>query len=266
MLAYPASPPGYVVEQDTNNWFTYSTELRLQGAGLTNGAARSLDLRFLRLEFLFDFRVYSGPATGWLRRPPSEFGWTCWYVQSIGPVMDGKNLCNSTVVTVMAPDNAEEVYGTPDDDGAPAKVVFTFTSGRLCSGCTLVGGQGGVFGSYHHTFFMPLNPTGMVLKGISCTDANAGGSVSYDPPAPSPPPAPLPPPSPPPPSPPLPPRAAQIPTWFAAGTAAADSSSNVRTAQTLSTSSASGLGVGSTGPAATACPWWRANQCANAQG
>ena len=264
VLAYPASPPGYVVEQDSTNWFTFDTELRLTGAGLTNGAAKALDLRFLRLEFTFDFRVYSGPATGWLRRPPSEFGWTCWFIQSVGPVMDGNNLCNATVVTVMAPDNAEEVYGTPDDDGAPAKIVFTFTSaaGKLCSGCTLVGGQGGVFGSYHHAFFMPLNPTGLVLTGMSCTDTTTGGSISYDPPAPSPPPAPMPPPSPPPPNPPMPPRA-QIPTWF--GTGSADSSSG-RTAQTLSTSSSMGsssnAGAGA-GAGATACPWWRANQCAN---
>jgi hypothetical protein len=259
VLAVPASPPGYVVEQDSTNWFTFDTELRLAGAGLTNGAAKALDLRFLRLEFTFDFRVYSGPATAWLRRPPSEFGWTCWFLQSVGPIMDGKNLCNAAVVTVMAPNNAEEVYGTPDDDGAPAKIVLTFSTGKLCSGCTLQGGQGGVFGSYHHAFFMPLNPTGLVLSGMSCTDPTAGASVSYDQPAPSPPPpAPMPPPSPPPPNPPLPPRA-QIRHWF--GTGNADGSSG-RTAQTLSTGSSSNAGAGA-GAGATACPWWRANQCVN---
>ena len=272
VAAYPPAPPGFNIEtDDTNNWFSFDTESRILLQGLINAASVPVDLREISLSFVFNYRVYGGPTTGWLRRPPSEFGWTCWYASSSS---QGGNLCNNTIVKFNAPENAEQVYGTPDDDGAPAEVVIKFTAGTLCSGCTLAGGQGGVFGSIHHLYFMPMPIDGMTLKTVTCTDAATGSAVSYNTPAAQ---ASPPPPLPPPPNPPSPPRpppfnppspppqAMQMPAWLGGGMLPTASSSGdgaggidgSRVAETMSTSS-TGPVTGSTG---SSCPWWRANQC-----
>jgi hypothetical protein len=164
---------------------TYHTELRL-APRLRNAGTRAVPLRALRLELSFDCRVYAGPAASWLRRPPSEFAFTCWYGAATGPgATDGRNACEYANVTMIAPPDAEETFGAEGDTGAPATLVITFSAGWLCPGCTLAGGAGGVFGVWHHVVFMPLSPAGLVLTSAACLDADAApdapdAAATYD--------------------------------------------------------------------------------------
>lgn len=277
---YPATPANFDIDAHEDDWFSFNTELRLV-PNLVNGGSRPLLLKGVRLEFLFDFRVYAGPTSGWIRRPPSEFGWTCWYGASQGPQSDGVNLCNATVVLPDAPSYAEQTFGMPDDDGAPAKVVITFNAGWLCPGCSLVGGKDGVLGAWHHMYFMPLAPTGFSLSSVSCADGAAKGAnkIVYTTSSPPPPP-PLP--SPPPQQPPVValPREVQPPVWFGTPTIRSavelqastqvpagtqDAPGGVRGVTALTADPARGTSaavVTSQPPQMPrVCPWWRPTNC-----
>ena len=188
-----------------SDWFDVNTELRVVPA-ITNGGATPLQLSSLKLNFSFDFRANAGPSAGWLRRPPSEFGFTCFFAGQSGPQPDSRSACDYLTLTPLVPAgiDAEQVFGSDSDDGAPAIMQLGFSMGAaaLCPGCTLGGGQDGVLGSLHHNLYMPLSPDTFQPVALSCDEAlvlpaSSGGRglmTVY--------PLPLPPPAPPAPAPP----------------------------------------------------------------
>jgi hypothetical protein len=174
-LPFPSAPEhtSAAVAASPDDWFMRNTELRLV-LNVTNAGSRPLPLRALRISLSYGYDVFAGPTVGWLRRPPSEFAFSCWYGAAVGPATDGEDACGYTAVLPDAPPGAELSYGAEGADGAPARVAVTFARGWLCPGCSLSGGAGGILGVWHHVFFMPQRTAALQLLAVTCADDDGG--------------------------------------------------------------------------------------------
>jgi hypothetical protein len=180
-LPFPSAPEHTLVNAaaSPDDWFMRNTELRLV-LNVTNAGSRPLPLRALRLSLSYDYTVFAGPTVGWLRRPPSEFSFSCWFGAAVGPSVDGEDACGYSSVRPDTPPGAELTYGAEGDDGAAARVSVSFSRGWLCPGCSLTGGAGGILGVWHHIFFMPQRPSALQLRAVTCDDDDGGGGGGDD--------------------------------------------------------------------------------------